>query len=174
MESQRGSGVFATSIRALKRLNSAGYGREDSPLQLVLVSNPTGAFLPPDQAQAEKRFRAVLKEKWGVSIHQLFVFANAPIGRFARWLAKTGNLEQYISRLASRFNPCAVEGLMCRTLISVAWDGILYDCDFNLAKGLYMGGKRLNIRDLKRPPQAGAPIVTGDHCYTCTAGAGFT
>jgi len=174
MESQRGAGIFGTSIRALKRLNAAGYGREGSPLELDLVSNPTGAFLPPSQAQAENRFRAVLKEKWGVSINQLFIFANAPLGRFGRWLVETDNFEQYVGRLASRFNPCAVEGLMCRTLISVAWDGTLYDCDFNLAKELHMGGKKVNISELKNPPKPGAPIVTGDHCYTCTAGAGFT
>ncbi len=173
-ESQRGTGSFRTSIQALKRLNAAGYGREGSPLELDLVSNPTGAFLPPSQDQAERRFRAVLEKKWGVVFNQLYTFANVPLGRFGRWLSKTGNFDRYVGRLASRFNPCAVEGLMCRTLMSVAWDGALYDCDFNLAKGLYMGGRKVYISELKSPPRPGEPIATADHCYTCTAGSGFT
>ena len=173
-ESQRGTGIFRTSIRALKRLNAAGYGREGSPLELDLVSNPTGAFLPPSQRQAEKRFRTVLKERWGVVFNQLYTFANVPLGRFGRWLVKTGNFDRYVGRLASHFNPCAVDGLMCRTLLSVAWDGTLYDCDFNLAKGLHMGGQKVGISELKKPPEPGTSIATADHCYTCTAGAGFT
>jgi radical SAM/Cys-rich protein len=173
-ESQRGTGSFRTSIQALKRLNAAGYGREGSPMELDLVSNPTGAFLPPSQEQAEKRFRAVLEEKWGVVFNQLYTFANVPLGRFGRWLVKTGNFDRYVGRLASHFNPCAVEGLMCRTLLSVAWDGTLYDCDFNLAKGLHMGGRKMGISELKSPPKPGVPIATADHCYTCTAGSGFT
>jgi radical SAM/Cys-rich protein len=173
-ESQRGTGIFRTSIQALKRLNAAGYGREGSPLELDLVSNPTGAFLPPSQDQAEKRFRAVLEKKWGVVFNQLYTFANVPLGRFGRWLVKTGNFDRYVGRLASHFNPCAVEGLMCRTLLSVAWDGTLYDCDFNLAKGLHLGGRKVGISELKNPPKPGLPIATADHCYTCTAGSGFT
>jgi radical SAM/Cys-rich protein len=155
-------------------LNAAGYGQAGSPLELDLVSNPTGAFLPPSQGQADKRFRAVLEEKWGVVFNQLFTFANAPLGRFGRWLVKSGNFDRYVNRLTARFNPCAVEGLMCRTLLSVAWDGTIYDCDFNLAKGLPMGGRKMGIAGLKDPPKPGTSIATAEHCYTCTAGAGFT
>lgn len=173
-DSQRGRGVFQRSIDSLRKLNAAGYGQEGSGLELDLVSNPTGAFLPTSEAQMEKRFREVLKKKWGIVFTRLFVFANVPLGRFRQWLFQTGNLEGYLHRLASRFNPCAVEGLMCRTLVSVSWDGYLYDCDFNLARDLPMGGRRIQVSEMKGSPEPGSPIAVGDHCYTCTAGAGFT
>ena len=173
-DSQRGSGIFQKSIAALKRLNDEGYGKEGPGLELNLVSNPTGAFLPSSQPEAEKRFRKVLKQKWGISFNNLFNFANVPLGRFRQWLAQSGNLGRYIEKLASSFNPCAMEGLMCRTLVSVAWDGYLYDCDFNLARGLYLGGRRIHVSKMPGPPAQGAPIAVADHCYTCTAGAGFT
>lgn len=173
-DSQRGSGIFQKSIAGLKRLNAAGYGEEGSGLELDLVSNPTGAFLPSSQSEAEERFRKVLKQKWGISFNSLFSFANVPLGRFRHWLAQSGNLEKYIEKLASSFNPCAVEGLMCRNLVSVAWDGYLYDCDFNLAKGLYMGGRRIHVSKMPGRPREGMPIAVADHCYTCTAGSGFT
>ena len=173
-DSQRGSGIFQKSMAALKRLNDEGYGKEGSGLELNLVSNPTGAFLPSSQPEAEKRFRKVLKQKWGISFNNLFNFANVPLGRFRQWLAQSGNLGRYIEKLASSFNPCAMEGLMCRTLVSVAWDGYLYDCDFNLARGLYLGGRRIHVSKMPGPPAQGTPIAVADHCYTCTAGAGFT
>jgi radical SAM/Cys-rich protein len=173
-DSQRGSGIFQKSMAALKRLNDEGYGKEESGLELNLVSNPTGAFLPSSQPEAEKRFRKVLKQKWGISFNNLFNFANVPLGRFRQWLAQSGNLGRYIEKLASSFNPCAMEGLMCRTLVSVAWDGYLYDCDFNLARGLYLGGRRIHVSKMPGPPAHGTPIAVADHCYTCTAGAGFT
>jgi radical SAM/Cys-rich protein len=172
--SQRGSGVFQESIAALKRLNAEGYGEEGSGLELNLVSNPTGAFLPSSQSEAEKRFRKVLKQKWGISFNNLFNFANVPLGRFRQWLAQSGNLDKYIQKLAFSFNPCAIEGLMCRSLVSVAWDGYLYDCDFNLATGLYLGGTRIHVSKMPGPPVEGTPVAVADHCYTCTAGAGFT
>jgi radical SAM/Cys-rich protein len=173
-DSQRGGGIFEDSIGALKQLNAAGYGRNGSGLELNLVSNPTGAFLPPGQKQTEKRYHQILGNKWGVTFNSLFNFANAPLGRFRQWLIQSGNFENYLQKLVSNFNPCAVEGLMCRTLVSVSWDGYLYDCDFNLARGLYMGGKRIHVRDMPGPPQPGTPIITADHCYTCAAGSGFT
>ena len=139
-----------------------------------MVSNPTGAFLLPSQSQAEERFRYVLKQKWGISFNHLFNFANVPLGRFRKWLLQSGNFESYMQRLASNFNPCAIEGLMCRTLVSVSWDGYLYDCDFNLARGLYMGGRKIYVSEINGPPGQGSPIATADHCYTCTAGSGFT
>ena len=173
-EAQRCRGVFDRSINALKRLNALGYGRSGTGLELDLVSNPSGAFLPPAQAKVEERFRRLLEDRFGVVFNNLFTFANVPLGRFRQWLEESGNYEDYIKRLAQSFNSCAVEGVMCRSQVSVAWDGYLYDCDFNLAAGLPLGGKRTHIKDMTGPPEPGAPIAAGDHCYTCTAGAGFT
>jgi radical SAM/Cys-rich protein len=173
-DSQRGNGIFEESIGALQQLNAAGYGRNGSGLELNLVSNPTGAFLPPGQEQTEKRYHQILEKKWKVTFTSLFNFANAPLGRFRQWLIQSGNFENYVQKLILNFNPCAIEGLMCRTLVSVSWDGHLYDCDFNLARGLYMGGKKIHVSDMPGPPQPGAPIITADHCYTCAAGSGFT
>ncbi len=173
-DSQRGDGMFQKSVETLRKLNEMGYGQEGTDLELDLVSNPTGAFLPPTQANAEKRFRQILQQKWGIVFNNLFNFANVPLGRFRQWLLKTGNLDPYIEKLASGFNPCAVEGLMCRTLVSVSWDGHLYDCDFNLARGLYLGGRKIHVSEMESSPETGSPVAVADHCYTCTAGAGFT
>jgi radical SAM/Cys-rich protein len=173
-ESQRGTGVFEKSMRALRRLNEAGYGMEGTGLELDLVSNPTGAFFPPSQAQAEKRFRDQLQKKWSIRFNRLYIFANVPLGRFREWLRVSGNLESYLDRLAKGFNPCALNGVMCRTLVSVRWDGNLYDCDFNLAKKLPMGKQKTHVSAMDGPPEPGSPIAVGDHCYTCMAGPGFT
>ncbi|MBU0768257.1 MAG: arsenosugar biosynthesis radical SAM protein ArsS [Proteobacteria bacterium] len=173
-DSQRGDGIFQISIDALKKLNCLGYGHEGTGLELNLVSNPTGAFLPPDQAQTEKRFRQVLKRKWGIVFNNLYNFANVPLGRFRQWLIKTDNLDSYMKKLYSSFNACAVDGLMCRSLVSISWDGYLYDCDFNLARGLFMGGLKIHVSEMPGPPEPGSHIATADHCYTCTAGSGFT
>ena len=173
-ESQRGEGVFQQSVYALKRLNGLGYGLESSGLELNLVSNPTGAFLPPDQSKAEARLRQVLEKKYEIRFTNLFNFANVPLGRFRAWLSQTGNLGPYINKLVSGFNPCAIESLMCRTLVSVSWDGFMYDCDFNLAKGVPLGGQKIHITEMSGPPEPGTRIAVADHCYTCTAGAGFT
>jgi len=173
-ESQRGTGTFSMSVAALKKLNALGYGEDGSGLELNLVSNPTGAFLPSSQPETEKRFRQVLSKKWGIVFNNLFTFANVPLGRFRDWLLKSGNLDKYIQKLSSGFNPCAVEGVMCRTMVSVSWDGYLYDCDFNLARGLYMGGRKIHITEMTDPPGQGSPISVADHCFSCTAGTGFT
>jgi radical SAM/Cys-rich protein len=173
-DSQRGKGVFHETIDALRKLNSLGYGQVGSYLELNLVSNPTGAFLPSSQEQLEKRFCQVLEKKWGIVFNNLFSFANVPLGRFRRWLETSGNLESYLKKLASSFNPCAIEGLMCRSLISVSWDGYVYDCDFNQAAGLHLGAKKTHISELQQLPEPGEPIAVSHHCYTCTAGAGFT
>jgi radical SAM/Cys-rich protein len=172
--SQRGDSIFNKSMDALKMLNSIGYGQPVSGLELNLVSNPTGAFLPSDQVQTEKRFRNVLKSKYGITFNSLYIFGNAPLGRFKRWLKDSGNYIPYLKKLLSAFNPCAVDKLMCRTLISVAWDGYLYDCDFNLAAGIYMGRRKMHISELFAPSELGRPIAVAEHCYTCTAGSGFT
>ncbi|MFH1241272.1 MAG: arsenosugar biosynthesis radical SAM (seleno)protein ArsS [Pseudomonadota bacterium] len=173
-DSQRGSGVFHTSLAVLKELNTFGYGQKGSGLELNLVSNPAGAFLPPPQAQTEKRFREVLMNKWGIVFNNLFHLANAPLGRFWKWLLHSGNDKKYMKKLVSCFNPSTVEGLMCKTFLSISWDGYLYDCDFNLAEGLFMGGQERHVSEMPGPPEPGAPIALGDHCYACTAGAGFT
>ena len=173
-DAQRGDGVFEITLAMLRRLNEAGYGREGSGLELDLVSNPAGAFLPPGQAQAEERIRRELARKWGITFNHLYTFANMPVGRFRAWLKTSGNLDGYLEKLAKAFNPCTVEGLMCRTLVSVDWEGYLHDCDFNLARGLGLGGRRRHVSEMDGPPLPGSPVATGDHCYACTAGAGFT
>ncbi len=173
-DAQRGEGVFDTTLGMLRRLNQAGYGREGTGLELDLVSNPTGAFLPPGQAQAEERTRRELARRWGIAFSRLYTFANMPLGRFRDWLKASGNLEGYLEKLARAFNPCTVDGLMCRNLVSVDWEGFLHDCDFNLARGVPLGGRRRHVSAMEGPPGRGTPIATGDHCYACTAGAGFT
>ena len=173
-DSQRGSGIFQKSVAALRRLNAEGYGEGGSGLELNLVSNPTGAFLPSSQSEAEKRFRKILEQKWGILFNNLFNFANVPLGRFRQWLVQSGNLGKYIEKLACSFNPCAIEGVMCRNLVAVSWDGYLYDCDFNLARGLYLGGRKIHVSKMPGSPEPGIPIAVADHCYTCTAGVGFT
>lgn len=173
-ETQRGKNSFSTSITTLKKLNSIGYGLPDTGLELNLVSNPTGAFLPSSQEQTEKRFRQILAQKWGLSFNNLYTFADVPLGRFLTWLESTGNLESYVLKLAANFNSCSLQGLMCRFLISVSWDGYLFDCDFNQALDLYMGSKKKHISDLRVLPGPHDSIAVSEHCYTCTAGSGFT
>lgn len=173
-ESQRGDGIFETSIEALKNLNRLGYGIDGTDLEINLVSNPSGAFLPADQVETERRFRRILANKWGIQFNNLFNFANVPLGRFREWLIRSGNFESYMEKLASGFNPCAVSGVMCKSMMSVSWDGYLYDCDFNLARGVHMGGRRTHVTEMKERPVSGSTISTADHCYACTAGAGFT
>ena len=170
---QRGDGVFQSAIAALRRLNDLGYGK-DERLPLDLVYNPGGAFLPPDQAELEREYKARLSADFGVSFTRLFAIANVPIGRFCDFLKRTGNFERYMQRLCDAFNPAAVEGMMCRFQLSVGWDGTLYDCDFNQSAGLPVlgpGGAPLNVRDLGDNYEA-RDIRFGQHCYACTAGAG--
>jgi radical SAM/Cys-rich protein len=173
-DSQRGPGTFQKSILTLKTLNALGYGQEDSGLELNLVVNPVGAFIPSSQKQTEEKFRLDLKKKWGVVFNHLYAFANAPLGRFRRWLDQSGNLENYMEKLAGGFNPSAVERVMCRSSISVSWNGFLFDCDFNLSQELYWGGEKTHLSEIPGPLQPGTPIAVSDHCYACTAGAGFT
>ena len=172
-DAQRGDGVWEQSLTMLNRLNSLGYGKPDSDLELYLVSNPAGAFLPVKQCTAEKKIKADLARKWGVEFTGLFTFANVPIGRFRRWLESSGNLDSYMNKLADGFNPATLEGLMCRSLISVDWRGYLYDCDFNLAAGLPYSGNPIHITQALRPAED-SPIMTDDYCFACTVGAGFT
>jgi len=173
-DAQRGSGVMDCSVSALQWLNSLGYGQPGTGLELNLVSNPAGAFMPPDQGRAEKRFRRDLQRKWGIVFNNLYTFANVPLGRFRTWLEASGNYEQYMTRLAEAFNPGAGAGLMCRSLVSVNWKGELYDCDFHLAKDIPLGGTRQHVTAEDGPPIPGTSIATAEHCFACTAGAGFT
>ncbi len=172
-DSQRGNGVWQTSIETLQRLNEIGYGRPGTGLELNLVANPTGAFLPVDQCRAELKFKTDLARKWGIQFSNLYTFANIPLGRFRTWLEKSNNLQPYMDKLVENFNPETVAGLMCQSLISVSWDGYLYDCDFNLAAELHHNGTKRHISAINNLEQ-GTPIITDIHCYGCTAGAGFT
>lgn len=174
LEAQRGNGSWEKSLAALRRLNALGYGDPGSGLELNLVCNPTGAFLPASQKQTEEKFRSDLQRKWGIVFTSLYTFANVPLGRFRQWLIESGNFENYMTRLVSAFNQCAVDKLMCRSLISVSWDGYLYDCDFNQAEAIPAGGIRKHISKVDSPPPPGSPIAVSDHCYACAAGSGFT
>jgi radical SAM/Cys-rich protein len=174
LEAQRGQGVWRRSVAMLRQLNTLGYGLPESGLELHLAANPAGAFLPPGQAAAERQFKRALAGQLGLSFNHLFLFANMPLGRFRAWLQNSGNEPEYLARLTAAFNPQALAGVMCRTLVSVAWDGTLYDCDFNQAAALPLGGHRRHVSAMAGPPEPGSPIATGAHCLACTAGAGFT
>ena len=172
-DAQRGTGVFERSIEAMRRLNDAGYGREGTGLVLNLVYNPVGAYLPPDQAGIERDFKRELATRYGLSFNRLYTITNMPINRFRDYLVRSGNMERYMQRLVSSFNPAAVPGLMCRTLISVGWDGRLYDCDFNQMVELPInGGLPATIFDLDLARLERRRIATAAHCFGCTAGAG--
>jgi radical SAM/Cys-rich protein len=170
---QRGAGVYEKSIAALSRLNALGYGSGTSGLRLVLVTNPVGAFLPGSQASLETEWKRELWRLHGIRFDALYTITNMPISRFLEWLIDSGNLEGYMERLVTAFNPGAVSGLMCRNTLSVAWDGRLYDCDFNqmLDLGVASGAPR-HIRDFEIHSLAARSIVVGRHCFGCTAGAG--
>ena len=173
LDRQRGEGVYAKSIEALRRLNALGYGVEGSGLSLSLVYNPVGYGLPPDQTRLEADYRRELRARHGIEFSRLFVITNMPISRFLADLLRAGKYESYMRRLIEAFNPSAVEGVMCRTMLSVDWQGNLYDCDFNqmLELGLTPGTPR-HIRDFDVSALADRAIVTGRHCFGCTAGAG--
>lgn len=173
-DAQRGKGVLDSAVTMLRQLNDAGFGMPDSDLQLDLVANPSGAFLPSDQQQTEKKFKRDLARKWGVEFNQLYIFANMPLGRFLHWLHQTDNLHNYMAKLADGFNPSTLEGLMCRNQLSVDWNGYLYDCDFNLAANVPLSGPVTHISDLNDHPERGMAVAVGEHCYACTAGSGFT
>lgn len=173
-DSQRGKGIFEKSIQALTRLNELGYGKQETGLELNLVSNPSGAFLPSAQKAMEKRYRKILLKKWGIVFNTAYSFANMPLGRFKTWLKKSGNYDTYMADLHNHFNPCTIPDLMCRHLISVSWDGFLFDCDFNLAANLYKNDKKTHISNVVDGSFEADTIAVDDHCYACTAGSGFT
>ena len=174
VDKQRGSGVFDRSINALKELNSLGYGKEDSGLKLNLVYNPLGASLPPNQFLLEKEFKRKLKENYNIIFSNLYTITNMPIKRFATHLQCTGQLDTYMKLLKDSYNSTNLENVMCKNLISVNWEGYLYDCDFNQQLGKNIEGRLNSLEDLleKKFDLMEMKIAVGDHCYGCTAGSG--
>jgi radical SAM/Cys-rich protein len=172
VNAQRGEGVFDGSIKALQLLNSLGYG-VDVDLPLHLVYNPAGAFLPPPQAELEADYKGELKQHFGIVFNDLYTITNLPIARFASYLRHNNKLEDYLRLLIDNFNPATVQGLMCRNTISVGWSGEVYDCDFNQQLGMqWRNGRPLFLWDLHPDKIDNREIMTGDHCFGCTAGAG--
>jgi len=173
---QRGDGAFRRSIEALRRLNDLGYGRADSELTLTLVYNPVGPSLPPPEAKLQEAYRRELRSRYGIEFTRLFTITNMPISRFLDDLLTSGQVEAYMQTLLETFNPGTVNGVMCRTMLSVDWQGRLFDCDFNQMLDLGLAPELpQNIRDLDRTAMgrlAQRRIVTGRHCFGCTAGAG--
>jgi radical SAM/Cys-rich protein len=172
VDRQRGNGVFKKSIDALRKLNELGYG---SSLELNLIYNPACDSLPGSQKMLEDNYREKLFEDYGIRFNNLFTITNAPLGRFRSYLESSGKTEHYFNMLLDNFNPDTAGNIMCRTLINIDWQGILYNCDFNQAARLPMrsrDGKIMTIDDLKDAIQKGHEIVRSDHCYCCTAGAG--
>lgn len=171
---QRGDGVFRRSIEALRRLNSLGYGHANSDLTLTLVYNPTGPSLPPDQSKLEEAYRRELEGRYGVSFTRLFTITNMPISRFLDDLLRIGRYKEYMQMLIGSFNPATVEGVMCRSTLSVDWQGRLFDCDFNQMLNLEIDGTLpQNICDVDQLARlAERRIITGRHCFGCTAGMG--
>ena len=172
---QRGAGVYESSIEALRKLNVLGYGKPDSSLQLNLMYNPVGPVLPPSQEQLEADYRRELARRAGVVFNRLFVLANMPIQRFGSTLVSKGQFDDYLKLLKSAHQNSNLETVMCRSLISVDWQGFVYDCDFNQMLGLPLGSQdaaRLHIRDLQVAELEAGAIAVADHCYGCTAGQG--
>lgn len=170
---QRGDGVFEKSIKALEMLNQAGYGKDNEDLQLNLVYNPSGAFLPGDQGSLEREFKQRLKTRFNIDFNQLFAITNLPVSRFLDYLINSGNYETYMNELVTAFNPTAAHGVMCRNTISVSWDGFLYDCDFNQMLDLkFTDGQPRHIREFDQSKLSERNIIINQHCYGCTAGAG--
>lgn len=172
VDAQRGKGVFSKSIDALKRLNALGYG-SNPELELDLVYNPGGANLPPSQESLQNEYQQRLWEDFGIRFNSLFTLANLPINRFAHFLESQGKSEEYQHLLTDNFNPATVKGLMCRHLISVDWEGRVYDCDFNQMLELPMGSSGTRyLWDIDPDGLEDQPIRVDRHCFGCTAGAG--
>lgn len=170
----RGNGTFQKSIKTLETLNQLGYANGSSDKRLNLVYNPPGAFLPPAQTTLEEDYKKALSTL-GISFDKLYTFANMPIGRFRDFLLRTNNLDKYMGTLMNAFNPATLDGLMCRYLVSVGWNGILYDCDFNQILGIGVNKDcPRHIKNFDHQRLAEREIIVGEHCYGCTAGQGST
>jgi radical SAM/Cys-rich protein len=175
VDKQRGKGTFDASIRALQRFNEVGYGQPESGLILNLVYNPVGPHLPPPQEKLEQDYKQILGEQFGIVFDHLFCLSNMPITRYATHLKLRGEYDRYVELLETNFNAATLDQVMCRNLISVGWDGKIYDCDFNQMLDLPVrdgAGKALNISALSVDQVVNRSITIGDHCYACTAGAG--
>jgi len=177
VDRQRGKGTFDRSIAALQRLNALGYGREGTGLSLNLVYNPQGPVLPPGQQQLETDYKRELMQQFGITFNRLFTIANMPIQRFGSIMVSRKQFDDYMHILKDSYSPSNHENVMCRTLISVDWQGYLYDCDFNQQLGLPLpalngASARPHLRDLLRQDPGNAPVYIADHCYGCTAGQG--
>lgn len=174
VDKQRGQGTFDRSVDALRWLNRLGYGKDDSGLVLNLVYNPVGPHLPPAQSKLEQDYKKRLKEDLNISFSRLFTIANMPITRYSKYLKALNQYESYMDLLVQSFNLGTLEGLMCRNTLSIGWDGSLYDCDFNQMLGMGIkNGKPLNVRDNAALEILNDwTILTADHCFGCTAGAG--
>jgi radical SAM/Cys-rich protein len=172
-DKQRGDGVFKKSITALKMLNAVGYGKPESGLILNLVYNPNGAFLPAAQGELEKKYKRELARKFEIEFNALFAITNIPISRFLDFLLASGNYQGYMEKLANSFNSIAAKGVMCRDMISISWDGFVYDCDFNQMLDLkVMPSAVRHIADFNEEMLLNRDVVLQQHCYGCTAGAG--
>ncbi len=169
---QRGDGVFEASIAAFQQLNGLGYG-SDPDLPLHFVYNPNGAFLPGSQEELKADYQREMKEHFGIVFNDLYCITNMPIARYASYLKRSNQLQEYMELLVENFNPASIDGLMCRNTISVGWQGEVYDCDFNQQLGLALAdGQHHMLWDLDLESFQQRPIRTGDHCFGCTAGAG--
>jgi radical SAM/Cys-rich protein len=173
-DAQRGDGTFTQSIAALKQLNQVGYGKGDPARRLTLMSNPVGAFLASGTASLEQEWQAGLLKHQDVTFDRLIALNNMPISRYLEWLEQSGNLQRYMEVLVNEFNPATVNGLMCRNTLSVSWDGRLFDCDFNqmLELECQTAEGKMQIQDIDLAALSQRQILTGRHCFGCTAGAG--
>jgi radical SAM/Cys-rich protein len=177
VDTQRGQGVYQKSIQVLRRLNGLGYGKEETGLHINLVYNPLGSFLPGPQADLERDYKRELSFRFGVSFNHLYTIVNINIGRFAKILQKLDEAEQYALLLGRSFNPATLGNLMCQRQVSISWEGYLYDCDFNQMLNMRLGNERA-FRLGQAPANElaaqliGQRILTGQHCYACTAGSG--
>ena len=175
VDKQRGKGTFDASIRALQLLNEIGYGQIDGDLVLNLVYNPVGPYLPPRQDKLEQDYKKILREQFGIAFNHLYCLTNMPITRYATHLKLRGEYDRYKELLESNFNGATLDQVMCRNLISIGWDGSVYDCDFNQMLEMPIpdaAGNRLHIASLALDPVRERSIQVGDHCYACTAGSG--
>ena len=172
VDKQRGKGVFGESIQALNKLNSLGYGIEGTELILNLVYNPTGPYLPPNQEKLQNDYKIRLKEDFNISFNNLFTITNMPIKRYVSYLKREGSLSEYMQLLIDNFNPNSVKNVMCTELISVSYDGQIYDCDFNQMLEIPIARKKTSLWDIEKFSDISSKIALDDHCYGCTAGAG--
>ncbi len=172
VDNQRGKGVFKKSIASIKLLNQLGYGKKGSNLILNLVYNPTDYILPPDQTKLEKDYKKYLKENFEIEFNNLFTITNMPISRFAHSLSRDNKMQEYMQLLISNFNPIAASNIMCKSLISISWDGYIYDCDFNQMLNILIKGNKKNILHYSNLDELEENITYMQHCYGCTAGAG--